>query len=118
MMRPLKLHTKTTLIASAITLAVLMATLLLISLRILNLVRENEEELARLQAQSVAEQISLMAPPRDQEDLERAISQARGARPNIVGMNIWERMADQSIRRVVDSDAAAPELPAEIQTAI
>jgi PAS domain S-box-containing protein len=117
-MRPLKLHTKTTLLASAITLAVLLATLLLISLRILNLVRENEKELARLQAQSVAEQISLMSEPRDKEDLARAISQARGARPNIIAMNIWERAEDHSIRRVASADSAAAELPIEIQREI
>src|SRR5262249_554424 len=117
-MRPLKLHTKTTLLASAITLAVLLATLLLVSLRIVNLVRENEKELARLQALSVAEQISLMTIPRDQEDLERAISQARGARPQIVAMSVWERAGDKLRLRVASADkGAGVDLPPEIQSA-
>jgi PAS domain S-box-containing protein len=118
-MRPLKLHTKTTLLASAITLAVLLATLLLISLRIVNLVRENERELARLQALSVAEQISLMSIPRDQEDLERAISQARGAQPHIASMSVWERQGEKLNRRVLSADEGVDDdLPLEIRAAI
>jgi PAS domain S-box-containing protein len=118
-MRPLKLHTKTTLLASAITLAVLMATLLLVSLRIFNLVRESEKELARLQAISVAEQISLMPIPRDQDDLERAIRQARGARTQIVAMSVTELAGNTLVKRVLSAEkGAVADLPAEMQAAI
>jgi len=92
-MGPLRLHTKTTLLVSAITLAMFVATLLLISVRMVNLVREDEKELARLQAISLAEQISLGSTT-DQEILDRAVSQARGARPNVIAVRVWKQTAN------------------------
>ena len=57
-MRPLKLHTKTTLLASAITLAVLGVVMALTSVRFAQRVREEQEELAQLQADNLADHIS------------------------------------------------------------
>src|SRR6266536_803502 len=96
-MNPLRLHTKTTLLALAITLAMLLAVLLVVSVRMVNLVRENEKELTRLQALSLAEQISLMPTPREQDDLDRAVSQARCARPNMIAIRVWEQAGDALI---------------------
>ena len=80
----MRLHTKTTLLASAIALAVLLAVLLLVSARMVSLVRDEERALAQLQAVSVAEQISLMQLPYDEKTLAQAIAQARNARPNVL----------------------------------
>lgn len=77
----MKLHTKTTILISVITVAVMLATVFLIGVRMVSLVQEDEQELARFQALSLAEQISLMPTPRNEGDLARAIAQARGARP-------------------------------------
>lgn len=118
-MTPLRLHTKTTLLASVIMLAVLLAALLFISVRITNLVHEDEKELTRLGALSVAAQISLMPLPRDSDDLERAVSQSRGARPTIVAMSVWEQSGETLVRRVTSGDKRlATELPAEIIQAL
>lgn len=115
-MHPLRLHTKTTLLVSAITLAMFLATLLMIGVRMANLVREDEKELARLQALSVAEQISLMPAPREDDDLDRAVSQARAARPNMIAVRVWKWTAGALIMRVAATDGAAAEdaLPKEI----
>jgi signal transduction histidine kinase len=108
-MKPLRLHTKTTLLVSAITLAVFLATLLLVSVRMVNLVREDEKELARLQAFSVAEQISLMPTPRDQDDLDRAVSQARAASPNVIAVRVWQQVGDGFVERAASSDGSPAE---------
>ena len=76
----MKLHTKMTILISVITVAVMLATLLLVSVRMVSLVQEDEQELTQFQALSLAEQISLMPTPHDEEDLMRAIAQARGVR--------------------------------------
>src|SRR5215471_19157407 len=104
-MKPLRLHAKTTLLVSAITLALFLATLFLVSLRMVNLAREDEKALAGLQALSVAEQISLMTPPRDQDDLDRAVAQARAARPNVIAVRLWEQTSDGLIERASAAEA-------------
>src|SRR5215467_1260042 len=115
-MTPLRLHTKTTLLVSAITLAMLLAVLLVMSVRMVNLVREGQKELARLQALSVAEQISLMPTPRDQDDLDRAVSQARGARPNMIAIRLWEQAGDRLVQRAASTDGSpAEEIPEEVR---
>jgi signal transduction histidine kinase/ActR/RegA family two-component response regulator len=115
-MNPLRLHTKTTLLVSAITLAMMLAVLLVVSVRMVNLVRESEKELTRLQALSVAEQISLMPAPRDQDDLDRAVSQARGARPNMIAIRLWEQVGDGLIERAAATDGSpAEEIPKEVR---
>ncbi|MBO0858163.1 MAG: response regulator [Chloracidobacterium sp.] len=106
-MKPLRLHAKTTLLVSAITLALFLATLFLVSLRMVNLAREDEKALAGLQGLSVAEQISLMTPPRDQDDLDRAVAQARAARPNVIAVRLWEQTNDGLIKRASAAEAGA-----------
>src|SRR5262245_60329978 len=116
-MSPLKLHTKTTLLASAITLGMVLAMLLLASLRMVDLVRDDEKELARLQALSVAEQISLMPEPRDQEDLSRAVSQARGARRNVIVVRFWELDGERLVERAASTNGPPPEeIPIRLTT--
>src|SRR5207248_8299023 len=81
-MRPLKLHTKTTLLASAITLAVLGVVLALTSVRFAQRVRDQQKELAQLQADNLADHISQMPVPRDPEQLARVATLVHGSRPD------------------------------------
>jgi signal transduction histidine kinase/CheY-like chemotaxis protein len=104
------------LLVLAITLAMLLAVLLVVSVRMVNLVREDEKELARLQALSLAEQISLMPTPRDQDDIDRAVSQARGARPNVIAIRVWEQVGDGLIERAASTDGSPAEgIPEEVR---
>jgi PAS domain S-box-containing protein len=105
---------------SVITLAMFLATLLLVSVRMVNLVREDEKELARLQALSVAEQISLMPAPRDQDDIGRAVSQAQAARPNVIAVRLWKQNGEELIVRAAATDGSAAEEipPKEIHSAM
>lgn len=102
---PLKLHTKITILISAITIAVMLAMVLLISVRMATLVQEDEKELARLQALSIAEQISLMPLPRAEDDLLRAVEQAHGSRPGIIAVRYWERQEKDFVERIKSSES-------------
>lgn len=100
-MNELRLHTKTTLLVAAILLAMLIATLIIISFRIVNLVREDEKELARLLALGAAEQISLLSPPHEAGQIGQILNQARLARPREVALIVWRLDKDQGIERIV-----------------
>jgi signal transduction histidine kinase len=118
-MRSLKLHTKTTLLVSIITMAVLAATLWLVSARVVDLVREDERALAELRAASLAEHISRIAAPRDPEELARAATLIRGARPQIVAVRIWERSGEIFVERAAASGSIpAEEIPQETRDAL
>ena len=118
-MRPLKLHTKTTLLASAITVAVLIAALLTISARVVDLVRDDQKALAEWQAISLAESISNLPQPRDAQDVASAVSLVRGSRPNVVGVRVWERAGGVFVERVAAADSGpAEEIPEETKTAL
>jgi two-component system NtrC family sensor kinase len=108
-MRPLKLHTKTTLLASAITVAVLATALALANARVAHLVLEEQRARAELQAINLAEQISHMPAPRDPQMLARAATIVHGARPGVVTVRIWERVGGV----YVETAAAAGSEPAE-----
>lgn len=98
--RSMRLHTKTTLLASAILLAVLLAVLLTVSARMINLVRDEERMLARLQAVSVAEQISLLPLPYNEKDLEQALTQVYRARPNVLAVCFWQRQGEVFVKHI------------------
>ena len=118
-MRPLKLHTKTTLVASAVTIGMLTAALLITSAGIANLEREDDKALAQLQAVNLATQISNMPAPRDQQSVARAANLVIGARPNLVSVRVWDRSGGEFVERVAASGSAAAEaMPDETKEAL
>ncbi len=118
-MRPLKLHTKTTLLASAITVAVLIAALLTISARVVDLVRDEQKALAEWQAISLAELISNLPAPHDPQDIVNAAALVRSSRPNVVGVRIWERAGGLFIERITATGGGLnEEIPEETKTAL
>lgn len=108
-MRPLKLHTKTTVLASAITVAVLATVLALVSPRVADTLNKEQRERAELQAINLAEQISHTPAPRDPEMLARAANLVRGSRRDLVAVRIWERVGG----KYVETAAAAGSEPVE-----
>ena len=99
-MRPLKLHTKTTLLASAITVAVLIVALLTISARVVDLVRDEQKALAEWQAISLAQAISDLPAPGSPQDIANAVALVRSSRPNVVDVRVWERAGGVFVERV------------------
>jgi signal transduction histidine kinase len=118
-MRPLKLHTKTTLVASAITLAVLGVVLALVSVRAAERVREEQKALATLQAKNLAANVSQMRAPRDADELSRMATLAHGSRPDAVTVRVWERVGGV-FKEVAASAGSEPaeEIPEETKAAL
>jgi two-component system NtrC family sensor kinase len=118
-MRPLKLHTKTTLLASAITLAVLGLVVALISVRVAERIGEEQKALAELQALNLAEHISGLPVPRDPEALARAATLVRGARPDSVTVRVWERVGGVFVPVAAAPDTApAEDIPEDTKEAL
>ncbi|HEY6404088.1 MAG TPA: hypothetical protein VI479_21895, partial [Blastocatellia bacterium] len=118
-MRPFKLHTKTALLASAITVAVLIVALLTISARVVDLVRDEQKALAEWQAIGLAEAISDLPEPRDPQDMAKAAALVRSSRPNVVAVRIWERSGGVFVERVAAAGGGlVDEIPEETKTAL
>src|SRR5437763_503258 len=118
-MRPLKLHTKTTLLASAITLAVLGVVMALTSVRFAQRVREEQKELAQLQADNLADHISQMPAPRDPMQIARLATFVHGSRPDAVTVRVWERVG--GVFQEVAASAGsrqAEEIPDDVKAAL
>jgi two-component system NtrC family sensor kinase len=105
----MKLHTKTTVLASAITIAVLASVLALVNPRVADIVGQEQRARAELQAINLAEQISHIPAPRDPQTLAKMATVVRGAHPSIIAVRIWERVGGV----YVETAAAAGSTPAE-----
>jgi signal transduction histidine kinase len=108
-MRSLKLHTKTTVLTSAITIAVIASVLALVNPRVADIVGQEQRARAELQAINLAEQISYMPVPRDPQMLANAANIVRGSHPSIVAVRIWQRVGGV----YEETAAAAGSPPAE-----
>jgi two-component system, NtrC family, sensor kinase len=118
-MRPLKLHTKTTLLASAITLAVLGVVLAVTSVRFAERVREEQKELAKTQAERLAEHISQMPEPHDPAQVASVASLVHGSRPDAVTVRVWERVGGLFSEVAASSESQrTEEIPDEVKAAL
>jgi two-component system, NtrC family, sensor kinase len=111
----LKLHLKTTLLVSAITLAVMIALLLVISARLVDAIRADEKALMEIEAARMAEHVADLSSPPSITELERAAALVRGTRTDFVGVRVWERAGDGFRIGVTTLNNKAPaELPKDI----
>lgn len=118
-MRPLKLHTKTTLLACAITLTVLGVVLTLVSIRVAEHIREEQKAVAELQAVSLAEHISGLPEPRDPQALASSATLVHGVRPDALTVRVWERVGGVFVPVVASSDSAPVEdIPEDTKEAL
>src|SRR5258705_5122712 len=109
-MQTLKLHIKTTLLASVIIAGMLVTALVMTSAGIANLEREDDKALADTQAADLAQHISDMESPRDADTLARAANLIKGSRPSIVSLRIWERSGDDLVEKVLAA-GSPPAIP-------
>ncbi|MFL6336767.1 MAG: sensor histidine kinase [Pyrinomonadaceae bacterium] len=118
-MRPLKLQTKTALLASAVTLAVLAVLLILVSVRFAERVREEQKQLAQLQADNLAEHVGRLPAPRDPQEVARLATLVHGSRPDAVTVRVWERAGGLFEQVAASADSAeAEEIPEEVKAAL
>ncbi len=118
-MHTLKLHTKTTLLSSAIVVVMLVAALVLTSAAIANLERIDDKALAEIQAADLAQHISDMGASRDPDTLARAANLIKGSRPSIVSVRIWELSGGEfSEKATATGSIPAMVIPVDIRQAI
>jgi two-component system, NtrC family, sensor kinase len=118
-MNTLKLHTKTTLLSSAIIVAMLVAAFVFTSALIAKLERNDDKAQAEIQARDLAQHISELGSARDPEALTRAANVSKGSRPNIVSVRIWELSQGEFVEKAaaVGSIPATP-IPADTKDAL
>ncbi|MEP7272085.1 MAG: ATP-binding protein [Acidobacteriota bacterium] len=120
-MQPLKLHLKTTLLVSAITLTVMVALLLIISVRLVELMRREEMTLTEIGAISLAEHLSQATSLADATKMERATALVRAGRRDAVEVRIWEAKEKDGSFAVVWSSSEADEtdpMPANVAASL
>lgn len=117
-MRRFKLHTKTTLLSSAIIVAMLLAALMITSAAIANIERSDDQAVAEIQARDLAQHVS-DAGSHDPATLARSATLIKGSRPNIIGVRIWQLINGQFIEEAAASGSApAVPIPDDTQNAL
>ncbi|MGI9035928.1 MAG: ATP-binding protein [Pyrinomonadaceae bacterium] len=103
-MRPLKLHIKTSLLASLITVLMFVVALTFVSVRIASLIQEKEMDLARTQAASFAEHIENL-PSRDNNSLQEAANLVDSTQPHLSSVRVWKADANNFSELVASEDS-------------
>ncbi len=118
-MKPFKLHLKTALLASAVALVALTVALLLISARVANQFRDEQKQLAQLQAENLAEHLSLFPTQIGADDLQQLTNLVSGSRPNLVTVRVWHFDGANFVEQTASDDSLpAEEIPAETRNAL
>ncbi|MFN2455885.1 MAG: sensor histidine kinase [Pyrinomonadaceae bacterium] len=118
-MRFLNLHIKTTVLASAITIMVLAATLALVSIRVADYVDKEQRDRAELLAINFADQLDHLPTPRDPQTLAQSATIMRGAHPDIVAVRVWERVGGvYKVAAEAAGSAPAEEFPEKTKDAL
>jgi two-component system NtrC family sensor kinase len=114
-MRTFKLHTKTTLVSSLLTVTMLIAALVVTSAAIANIERTGDQTLTETQARDLAQHISDVGS-HDPETLARAANLIKGSRPDVISVRIWQLTDGQFVEEAAASGSApATPIPAETQ---
>ena len=117
-MRTFKLHAKTTLLSSVLTVAMLIAALAVTSAAIANIERTDDQTLAKIQAHDLAQHISDMRSF-DPETLTRAANLIKGSRPNITSVRIWQLSQGDFVEKAAANDSSpATPIPDDTKTAL
>jgi signal transduction histidine kinase len=97
-MRTFRLHAKTTLLSSLLTVAMLVAALVVTSAAIANIERTDDQRLAETQAHDLAQHIADMGS-RDTDALTRAANLIKGSRSNVVSVRVLQLVNGQLVER-------------------
>lgn len=118
-MPALKLHLKTALLASAVALVLLVISFLVISAQIAAQIQGEQKQLAQLQAENLAENLSLFPEQINPDDLRQLTNLVSGSRPNLVTVRVWKLENADFIESAASDDSLPVEtIPAETQAAL
>jgi signal transduction histidine kinase len=104
-MQTFKLHAKTTLLSSLLTVAMLIAALVVTSAAIANIERTDDQRLAETQAHDLAQHIADMAS-RDPDSLARAANLIKGSRSNVVSVRILQLANGRLVEKAAANGSA------------
>ncbi len=117
----MSLHLKTTLLASAIILIVILAAFFLLGWRILERVNQEQRELSQFQAVSLAEHLNNLPTPRDYNQIAESVKllqQLQQSESNEV-IRVWERSGGNFEVRISSNESnLSTEIPEELKLAL
>ncbi len=119
LMPSLKLHIKTALLASVVALVLLVISFLVISANIASQIQSQQKELATLQAQNLADNLSLSPEQINPTDLQQLTNLVSGSRPNLVTVRVWKlENTEFSEQSASDDSLPSEQIPVETQDAL
>lgn len=115
-MKSFPLHIKTAILAATISIVVLLAGLIVSRANIARQIQEEQKQLAVLQAENLAGQLSKAQNPFDVGTLEQLTNVASGSRPNLIGVRLW-KLENEKFTEAGSSNGKLPvgELSDELQ---
>lgn len=108
-MKSFSLHTKTAAVASAISFVILTVAFIVISASVANQAQTEQKELAALQAENLAEELSSTENRFDSQDLQNFTDLVSGSRPNLIAVRIWNLENGELVQSVGSDDSSPPE---------
>jgi two-component system, NtrC family, sensor kinase len=106
-MRQIKLHLKTSFLASLVAFIALISAFFAASGSFAGQVQTEQKELAKLQAENLAEHLSTFPEQIDAGDLQRLTDLVSDSRPNLLTVRVW-KLADN---KFVEDTVAGENLP-------
>ncbi len=97
----MKLHLKTTLLVSIITLAVMTALVFLMSARLVGALRDEEKMRAEVEASSLAEHYGPWIP--ETEEAHKVAALVQESRLGQINIRVWKRSGDEFLQTVTTS---------------
>lgn len=113
-MRTFRLHAKTTLLSSVLTVVMLIAALAIASAAIANIERTDDQRLAVTQAQATAQHITDTRSS-DPETLTRNANLIKETRPNVTSVRVLQFTKDDFVEKA-EAYGSAPQIPITDET--
>src|SRR5215204_1753906 len=118
-MRAFPLHIKTTVLASIVSLVVSLVGLIVVSASIAKQIHEEQKQLALLQAENLAEQLSAVQNPLDAPSLQNLANIVSGSRPNLITVRLWTLENGKFVESVSSNDSLpVEELSEDLQNSL
>ena len=103
-MRPLKLHIKTSLLASLITVLMFIVALAFVSVRIATIIQDKEKDLARIQATELADHIENLST-KDANLLQQSANLVDSTEPRLTAVRVW-KAGENNFSQLIASDGS------------
>ena len=118
-MKHLKLHLKTSILASLVAFIALISAFFVASGNFAGQVQTEQKQLAKLQAENLAQHLSTFPEQIDADDLQRLTNFVSDSRPNLLTVRVWKRVGDTFVEEVVaDESLPLTDMPSDTQTAL